>query len=227
MLKANKNRLFEQIFTIYNRNLLKRRFHSFNISGLENLKLQSGKSLIIYANHSSWWDGLLIFEICRRASIDFYVMMEKKQLQDLPLFRRLGAFSVVRENPRKAIESINYAVNLLSGNSSKTLLIFPQGEIQPNDLRPLKFFNGLTRIIEKSNNCSVVPIAIRLEFGGEYKPEIFIKIGPVKNFPDKNSVDYKALTPTLSQNLTELLDELNFEINNKQTDNFINIFNKS
>ncbi len=227
MLEANKSRWFETIFAIYNRNLLKRRFHSLNVSGLDFLINKSANHpQIIYANHSSWWDGLVLFEICRRANCDFYVMMEEKQLKNLPLFRKLGAFSVVRESPREAVKSINYAVKILAESPSKTLLIFPQGEIQPNDLRPLNFFEGLSRIIEKTGERSVFPIAIRYEFLSEYKPEIFVKIGEPQMFDDEKLPTSKALTPFLKENLTADLDELKIAITTKNLDNFINLFQR-
>src|SRR3712207_6621959 len=110
MLAAKKKRWFEEIFALYNRNLFKRRFHSLQISGLEFLQKRNEQSpIIIYANHSSWWDGLVAFDVTRAACLDAFVMMEEKQLKKLFPFRWLGAFSVVRENPRKSLESIKYA----------------------------------------------------------------------------------------------------------------------
>lgn len=227
MLKANKNRLFEKIFAVYNRNLLKRRFHSINLSGLDRLQNSDDKiSHIIYANHSSWWDGLLIFEICQRAKRDFYVMMEEKQLKNLPPFRRLGAFSVIRENPREAVKSIKYAAELLKTKPSKTLLIFPQGEIQPNNLRPLKFFNGLSRIIEKTGECSVIPLTIRYEFLGNFKPEIFVKIGEPFLFAGELKFDAKNSTAFFAGKLTAQLDDLNAKIIEKDYAEFTNIFRR-
>lgn len=225
MLEANKNHWFEKLFTIYNRNLLKRRFHSFNVSGLDFLKNRDLRiPSIIYANHSSWWDGLIIFEICRKLNCDFYVMMEEKQLKNLPLFRKLGAFSVIRENPREAVKSINYAVNLLKTDSAKTILIFPQGEIQPNDRRPLIFFNGLSRIIAKTGKCAVVPLSIRLEFLGQYKPEIFVKISEPQLFSDDLKFDSKSLTLNLAEILTRNLDNLKNKIVEKNFSDFENSF---
>ena len=225
MLKANKTRWFEKIFAVYNRNLFKRRFHSINVSGLDYLKNSDDKiPLIIYANNSGWWDGLLIFEICRRANRDFYVLMEEKQLKTFPLFRRIGAFSVVRESPREAVKSINYAVELLKKNPSKPLLIFPQGEIQPNDLRPLKFFNGLSRIVEKLGECSVVSTAIRYEFLKEFKPEIFVNIEEVEKMSGES--DSKTLTPILAEKLTANLDKLKSNITTKKFADFTNIFRR-
>jgi 1-acyl-sn-glycerol-3-phosphate acyltransferase len=141
MLEAKKNFLFEKIFVSYNRFLLKRRFCSIKISGLEYLENRNPDlPMIIYANHSSWWDGLVIFEVLSKFKFENYVMMEEKQLRKLRFFRLLGAFSVVRENPREAIKSINYAVKMLSEKTNCTLLIFPQGEILPSDVRPMRFF---------------------------------------------------------------------------------------
>ncbi|MEP7038145.1 MAG: lysophospholipid acyltransferase family protein [Acidobacteriota bacterium] len=215
MLEANKEAWFEKIFAIYNRNLIKRRFHSLQVSGLDFLRNKNVEiPLIIYANHSSWWDGILIFEISRRVKLDFFVMMEEKQLKDLQLFRKLGAFSVVRENPRKAIESINYAVSLLK-NPRRTLLVFPQGEILPSDLRPLNFYNGLSRIIEKTAKVFAVPLAIRYEFLGEFKPQIFVKIGLHELIEADQQFDSKSLTENNSNRLTNLLDELKTDITKK------------
>ncbi len=212
MLKANKRVWFQKLFAIYNRNLFNRRFHSLHVSGLDNLRNKNVEvPLIIYANHSGWWDGLVVFEICRQAKADFFVMMEEKQLKNLFLFRKLGAFSVVRENPRKAVESINYAVELLQ-NPQTTLLIFPQGEILPNDARPLKFYNGLSRIIGKSGKVLCLPLAIRYEFLGEFKPQIFVKIGTPELVETEKKFKSKDLTGRNADILTNLLDELKADI---------------
>src|SRR5215210_7489129 len=101
MLEANKSLWFEKIFGVYNRNLFKRRFNSLQVSGLNLLKEKEDKTpLIIYANHSSWWDGLVAFQISFQCGLDSYIMMEEKHLKKLRLFRKLGAFSIVRENAR-------------------------------------------------------------------------------------------------------------------------------
>lgn len=215
MLEANKSAWFEKIFATYNRNLIKRRFHSLHISGLDFLrKKDAAIPLIIYANHSSWWDGIVAFEISRKAQLDSFIMMEEKQLEKLFLFRKLGAFSVVRENPRKAVKSINYAVSLLE-NPRRTLWIFPQGKILPNDLRPLDFYNGLSRTIEKSNKVFAAPLAIRYEFLGEFKPQICVKIGLPELIEADQNFDSKSLTESNSNRLTNLLDELKTDVINK------------
>lgn len=225
MLEAKKLRWFENIFAIYNRNLLKRRFHSLKTSGLNLLKDKNPRiPLLIYANHSSWWDGLVIRHILRRYDFENYVMMEEKQLQKLFLFRKLGAFSVVREKPREAVKSIKYAAGLLKENPNRTILIFPQGEILPNDIRPLEFYSGITRIIEKAKSCSALPIALRYEFTGNFKPEIYIKIDAPENFNNITRFDTKNLSQKFSEKLTATLDELKTDIISNNTGKYEKIF---
>jgi len=223
MLKANKSKWFESLFAIYNRNLLKRRFNSMQISNAEVLHNEMPQ--IIFPNHSSWWDGLVAFEISKMVNADLFVMMEEKQLRKLSLFRRLGAFSIVRENPRQAFESLNYAANLLNENSGRTLWIFPQGKILPNDLRPLNFYRGLARIVEKVGECRVVPCAIRYEFLGHFKPDIFVKLGEPEIYNRSRKIDSKNLTVHYESKLIETLDNLKQDIVSNELSEYKTLFN--
>lgn len=220
MLQARKSAWFEKIFAVYNRNLLRRRFASFKVSGLENLSDGSAANpLLIYANHPSWWDGLLAFEISRRARLDSFVMMEEAQLRRFFLFRRVGAFSV-SPTRRGAVESINYAAELLRANPQRAVWIFPQGEIVPNDARPVRFFNGAARIVERAKKCSTVPIGLRLDFGEKFKPEIFVKIGAPRLIEAAENFDSKSLTAEFAETMTEILDELKADAANKRLGNY-------
>jgi 1-acyl-sn-glycerol-3-phosphate acyltransferase len=219
MLPAKKSEFFQKIFSIYNRNLIKRRFMSLRIDGFENLA-DRDKSIphIIYANHSSWWDGLIMFQICREANVDLFAMMEEKQVLEYPFHRKLGAFSVVRENPRDALKAVKYAADLLREDSERCVLIFPQGELVANDKRPIVFFNGISRVIEKVENTKVIPTAIRYECGNDWKPEIFVKIGEPEKF--EISRNRTELTKTLETKLTENLDSIAKSVGDKNLESF-------
>jgi 1-acyl-sn-glycerol-3-phosphate acyltransferase len=221
MLEANKNLWVENAFGIYNKNLLRRRFNSLRVSGLASLT--ESKPSIFFANHSSWWDGLVAFQISQSIKADSFIMMEEKQLKKLFFFRKLGAFSVVRENPREAVKSLNYAINLLKENRTRTLWIFPQGKILPNDARPIRFYNGISRIIGNLENCVVSPLAVRYEFLGDYKPDIFVKIGQPETFKSADVTKSKDLTEKFENDLTELLDELKHDVASTKTINYKNI----
>lgn len=225
MLEANKSIWLEKLFAVYNRNLLKRRFNSFQVQNLQNIKNRNpNKPLIIYANHSSWWDGLVLFEILKSQEFDSYVLMEEKQLKNLKLFRRIGAFSIDRENPRKAFESINYALKILNSEKNKTLLIFPQGEIKVNDKRPISFYNGISYLIEKLNEGYLVPCSIRYEFIKDFKPDIFVKFGELELIENIKNYQRKSFTKSLEKQMTANLDFLKSAIIENDLEDFIKLF---
>lgn len=206
MIKANKSPLFEFIFERYNRWLIGRRFDSVLLkSEADLLSHQSSLPIIFCMNHSSWWDGLIAYFLSRRFHLNGYWMMEEKQLKNLRPFTWLGAFSVVREDAREAAASIKYAINVLKGKRDTALWIFPQGEILPNDVRPIKFFNGIQTIAERVSPCIVVPIALRYEFLGNYKPSIFANIGIPISIQAEG--EWSTLTEDLEAAVTMLLDE--------------------
>jgi 1-acyl-sn-glycerol-3-phosphate acyltransferase len=212
MITARKSAWFERVFAVYNRNLLARRFEGLRVAGLRNLSERGrGMPLVLYANHSSWWDGLVAFEIGRACALDQYVMMEERQLARLRLFRRLGAFSVRREHAREARRSVEYAGDLLR-ETGRALWLFPQGTTLPNDVRPLKFYAGAAHIIRRAGGAYVAPVAMRYEFLEEFRPEAFARVGSLERVAADESFDAKALTQHLSDELTRTLDRLRADV---------------
>lgn len=208
MISARKSFWFERVFAIYNRNLIARRFEGLRVAGLEHLReRQPGVPLVLYANHSSWWDGLIAFQLSRACGLEQYAMMEERQLREFPFHRKLGAFGVVRENARDAVRSIEYAGELLAG-TNRALWIFPQGETLPNEARPLVLYNGAARIIERAGVADAVPVALRYEFLDGYRPEALVRIGAMERVTVGDDFDAKRLTALFTERLTKTLDEL-------------------
>ena len=203
MLEAKKNKLFERIFRAYNTNLLRRKFDSFRVSGLENLRGTESIPQIVVANHTGWWDGLAGFELWVQSHRDNFVMMEEKQLSRFWPFTRLGAFSVVRENPRAAAKSIDYAARILNERRNRSLWIFPQGELVPFGTRPMKLFPGFARVIERVGECEIVPVTFRYEFFKAHRPVI---LGSIES-PFKASVSGRKQRDDLVEQVTRRLCE--------------------
>lgn len=212
MITARKSQWFERVFAVYNKNLIARRFEGLRVAGLNVLRERAHDApLVLYANHSCWWDGLVVFQLGRECGLQQYAMMEERQLREYPFHRKLGAFSVVRENPREAMRSIEYAARLLSG-TDRALWIFPQGKTEPNGLRPLKFYSGAARIIEKTGTVYAAPVALRYEFLDDFRPDAFAHIGDLEKLSGKELFDSrrasKNLSAALAEKLTATLDSL-------------------
>lgn len=215
MIPARKSEIFARLFAVYNRNLLRRKFERVRVAGIDVLREQAKREtrtpLVLYANHSSSWDGLVPFQIVRAAGADGYAMMEERQMVNLKFLRWLGAFSVIRESPREAVKSINYAAEVLRG-TNYLLLIFPQGETLPNDARPLKLHTGAARIIERLGEAYAAPLALRYEFLDEWRPHCFARIGACERITVDDSFDAKKLTQSFADKLTRTLDQIRTDI---------------
>ncbi len=212
MIRARKSAWFERLFAVYNRNLIARRFEGLRVAGLDSLRDRPRDvPLILYANHSSWWDGLVAYQIGRVSALDQYAMMEERHLREYPFHRRLGAFSVVRENARAALPSIEYAGELLRG-TSRVLWIFPQGVTLPNDVRPLRLYTGAAHIIKQTGTAYVAPVAMRYEFLDEFHPDILVRVGEVERIEAGANFNAKRMTNVLTVNLTSTLDRVRTDI---------------
>ena len=210
MIAAKKNSVIGSLFAFYHKRLLKKHFFRIHLNGRENLANTGRTPAILAANHSNWWDGFLAYFLTNRLmKCDDYLMMDIEQLKRYSFFRYIGVFSVDRKNPAEAMRSINYAADIIK-DSNRCLWIFPQGEMTPQDKRPLVFYSGISKIAERAGKVQIIPVAIRYEFLMEQRPEVFISIGSPVDFTAGN----KNFTKELEQLMTKLLDNLKNDVTN-------------
>lgn len=223
MLKANPSAAHRRLLAAYFSRRLRKRFAGVLARGLSRLEPwnggTAGEPLLIAVNHSSWWDAVLPIVIsCKALRHDAYGIMEEKQLERYRFFTRAGIFSIDRENPRRALESLHYAAGLLR-KTGRVLWMFPQGRILPNDHRPIEPEHGIGRLIGLLEGCTVLPVAFRYELGREELPIAYISVGEGKRFPGEGSP--RELSATVAAMLTTELDSLRDTILAESADGFL------
>jgi 1-acyl-sn-glycerol-3-phosphate acyltransferase len=176
--------------------------------------------LLLVASHVSWWDGYLMYLLERRAGRDGYFMMEERQLARYGFFRWIGCFSVDRDHPRRAMATLHYAADLLTGAPNRVVIIFPQGSIAPNDHRPLTLASGAARLCRLAGPTLVAPAALRYEHLADQHPDAFISVGPVRLVEPAEARDPRALTAEFARLLTDEMDGLRAAVLAGQTDGF-------
>lgn len=165
--------------------------------------------LILYLNHPSWWDGyiaLVLNRIVLGDRFQGFLMMDEHELRRYRFFSWSGAFSVNRQDARSALGSVAYISRLLAARRDRALAIFPQGEITPNDRRPLQMFSGLAHVAQRAGGATLWPVALRYEFRGQQRPEAFIRAGPAHYALAAS--DTRALTAEAGARLTAACDAL-------------------
>jgi 1-acyl-sn-glycerol-3-phosphate acyltransferase len=217
VITAKKSRWFRRFFHFYNTNwLLRRSFYNIHLKGHFP---QTDRPLILIANHSSWWDGLISFYLSEECvHHDSYAMMAEEGISAFPFFRKIGAFSVNPSNPRSLIQSLNYARTKLIPHQA--VWMFPQGAEEHLEKRPLGFKPGVAYLLEKEPEAIVVPITYYYTFRHEQRPELFIEIGPGLSFKAKMNQDRKELTTILEHLLTSQLDNQKQDIVHEKIEDY-------
>ena len=165
---------------------------------------------VIWAGtHPSWWDGYLGWLVnARLGGRDAYLMMDAEFLPRYRFFTRAGAFGVDRKDPRAALESVEYAAQLLVAQPNRALWIMPQGTITPPERRPLVLYGGVGHIVRRLPEAWVVPIAWRLVFRGEQRPDAIIHIAPRQVYTAATTPPSRVFTAGLTAMLTAADDAI-------------------
>lgn len=214
-IPAAKNWLGDQaLYWLIARRSLRRSFYRLWLQSHGPTPDPRDGPIIFYLNHSSWWDGYLMYAIHRivlRGRFDVHLLMEEKQLRAYSFFTWSGAFSINRHDPEDVQRSQQYAANLLrGGRRARALFIFPQGRIVPQDRRPLVTYPGIARIVALAPEARLCPIALRYEFLGQQWPHAFIRMGPVHGVADP--CDVEGTLAELTARLTTACDDLRDDV---------------
>jgi 1-acyl-sn-glycerol-3-phosphate acyltransferase len=195
MLPALPNPLIQLWFNWYCQFTLRKFFHRVQLFG--DVPFEPDRSTIYIANHCSFWDAIVLNHLIQtRRRQRAYCMSDAVQVARHPFFRRVGAFSVDRANPRDGMRAIHYAADLLNA-SPCSVVIFPQGKIEPADRRPIRFERGIERLIALAP-AQIVLVALRYEFWLDQRAEALI---------DLSIANDRSVTE-MEQQMTDRLDAL-------------------
>ncbi|WP_026896847.1 1-acyl-sn-glycerol-3-phosphate acyltransferase [Daejeonella oryzae] len=147
MLKPRQNKVIYTFFSWYISRIIRTDFRSFEIYKSE---FDPGRSILLLANHFSWWDGFLMFQLNRiYFKKKFHVMITEDNYRKVKFLKYLGSFSVLK-NSRSIVESLEFAGELLN-DPSNLVLIFPQGKLFSNHAQQINFEKGLMKMIHSSH----------------------------------------------------------------------------
>ena len=215
MIKAKHSVWFDILFNFYLKRIFRKHFNQISILG--NIpEPDPSLPLIILPNHSTWWDGFLIYLLNKKIFNRLgYLMMLESQLSKYQMFSGIGAYSINQNKSKDILASLSYTVSLLNQSTTPPPLIciFPQGELLPWEIRPLGYQRGLEWIsCRYGDMVNLLPLAIRLEFKDEQRPEVFLKFCENYQFTDTTFPGIEWLEKIQ----IDLLDKLSHSIVNQE-----------
>lgn len=198
MIQAKHHAVIYPIFRLLTRYLMSHKFHSVHIEGdFED----TGKPVLVIANHVSWWDGFWILylniKVLRRR---FHFMMLEEQLKKHWYFQYIGGYSV-KKKTRSIVESIGYTIELLRDNGNMVFM-FPQGEITSMQNHDIKFEKGAQRIVDgSSDDVQVLFMANFIDYFSDPKPNLYMYLQKLSGQELKESTVESAYIKFYNQSL--------------------------
>ena len=142
-------------------------FHQLLFNSID---VDKNRSILLIANHYSFWDALVLFCVGDQLfKKKFHVMLLEETSRKEPFLKYGGAFSV-NKNTKDILLSLDYAAKLLD-DPNNLVLIFPQGRLYPNFTADIYFEKGVQRIIDKARGkFQLVLAAAFIQYFKHIKP---------------------------------------------------------
>ena len=172
MIKARHNNLYIWFFRNYFG--LLSLIHFRKISVVTDVVIPEDRSVLLFQNHFSWWDGYWSYGLSRKIfKRKFHVMMLEEQLRKHMFLNHCGVFSI-KKNNRDFLNSLQYASGILS-NPKNLVAIYPTGEMLTQHQQIMHFQKGIDRIITgKTDHFEIVLAVFLVDYFGFARPEIRI-----------------------------------------------------
>jgi 1-acyl-sn-glycerol-3-phosphate acyltransferase len=191
-------------FAAYSKRYLRKHFNAVRLLGTAPPPLPSGRPVVFFLNHASWWDPLVALFLCQQFFSQFrsYAPIDADALKRYGFLKRLGFFPVERGSIHGARQFFGYSREILA-KPNHALWLTPQGRFSDMRERPVRFESGIGHLADLPTSPLLIPIAIEYVWWFERSPEILVSIGEPLN-------DFGSDEPTrrCEVALTQLQDEL-------------------
>ena len=178
--------------------------------------------VILCCTHSSWWDAPVTIALSiRHFGFDGRGMMEYRQLDRYRFFRSIGMFSVVREQPRSALQSLAYAAKELAG-TSRVLWMFPQGRLIPQHVRPIIAEPGIALLVKKLGSVRIACLGLHYDMTVAERPSVWTRIDRVESISWTGQAE--EIQNNVSCRLTALADRLADDVATGNVDDYTDVF---
>lgn len=177
MIYAKHHPLVYSFFKLYTRLKMKSSFNSVKVVGDIDA---TNNSVLLIANHISWWDGFWALHLSLHVfKKKYHFMMLEPELKKRWLFSYSGGFSIAH-GAKSMIESLNYTADLLK-DKNNLVLMFPQGKLHSMYHDDFQFQKGVERILQKTPETKVVFLATLIDYFEHPKPDVYFYMQEFKS----------------------------------------------
>jgi 1-acyl-sn-glycerol-3-phosphate acyltransferase len=186
------------------RRYFRRHFDGVRVSQAQRFSQATGP-LIVFANHSSWWDPMVLVLLAAKLMPQrrHFAPMDAVALERYGILKHIGIFPVEMNSARGAAQFLRGGESILE--SGGVLWLTPQGQFVDARQRPLVFKSGLAALAARSAPCTLLPLALEYTFWNERTPECLMRFGePVLVSEGTEEYLQERLIQALERTMNEL-----------------------
>lgn len=145
--------------------------------------------ILLLANHTSWWDGVWVWQQNRRVwKFQWHVPMLAQSLQRWPFLKHLGGLPLSKG---KALAPQADAILQACSTHGQMLLLFPEGQIRRTWPGQHVFEQALLKRLLQPSGVKVVFLYQVIVGGNTPRPEVFHFLQPtMQNSPEALQLSY-------------------------------------
>lgn len=168
MHKSHKNSVVFGFFSWYIRFIIKRDFSAY---AFNNFRIKKEEAVLLLANHFSWWDGFLMFQLNRLLfKKEFHVLVTSEDYKKHWFLKYVGAFAGAGKG-KDVVETLLYAGELLN-DPNNLVLVFPQGRLYSVYNNNIAFEKGVMQLVNASKKKFQIIFAANLVDFSARKPKV-------------------------------------------------------
>lgn len=175
-------------------------------------KLRQAPRTVLYANHPSFWDPLVLALVTEALWPDRPVIspIDDKALRNHPYFRGLGFFGLRKDSVAGLRAFVRTATLLWSRSHPSCLALTPEGQFSPGQQRPLRLRRGLALALWRNRGAGLVlvPVAMQHQRHNLRRGQARIVIGEPFALEEMTAATLADLHETLRVALEATIDRL-------------------
>lgn len=173
---------FAPFFKRYFLWIVKKNFQKIHIIPQNDWHPEPGKSLIVWGNHTSWWDGFWALHANEHyLHKRFGLVMLEHVLRKTPVFYPIGAIGI-RPGTRAVLEDLTRMRKRLK-ESNTMLIMYPQGVITSPHCSEPEVKAGAVKLLEWTleDGTEAASLIALTAWGNQKKPELYLYLYPMPN----------------------------------------------
>lgn len=174
-------------YLLYRRNLGR---ILFKVEPLEDLA-HTPLPVLLLANHSSWWDGILMIILCEKLMPHHQIKltMLKKEWQKRKWMSYFGALPIDPKSPGQLLGFFKHLKFKRTQSSQFCLIYFFEGKMAGPGKTLTAAKRGTDLLVQQIAPVTVIPVSLTFDIRYRSKPTAFICVGAPSNISSPKELD--------------------------------------